>query len=120
MRLTIAVADALPVAIIVAVQIGHCKGSRPYAAHHFVDVLAKVRYVKNATSISQVRIHQVRSKTFKDRQCDLLFVIVHDTPVKNVFDSCMVLSLMHFNLCNCDHFWRRVFIRSVLVLSYIG
>ena len=56
MRLTIAVADALPVAIIVAVQIGHCKGSRPYAAHHFVDVLAKVRYVEDTTAI-QMGIH---------------------------------------------------------------
>jgi hypothetical protein len=52
---TITFADVLLVAIVVAVQSIHCKGIRPYPAHLFIDVLAKVGYAKNATSIVQVR-----------------------------------------------------------------
>jgi hypothetical protein len=62
---TIALADVLPVAIVVAVQSIHYKGVRPYPAHLFIDVLAKVGYVKNATSIVEVRIHQVSPEAFE-------------------------------------------------------
>jgi hypothetical protein len=62
---TITLAEVLPVAIVVAVQVGHCKGGCPYPAHHFIDVLTKVGYVKNPTSIFQVRIHQVCSETLQ-------------------------------------------------------
>jgi hypothetical protein len=62
---TITLADALPVAIVVAVQSVHCKGVCPYPAHLFIDVLAKVGYVKNATSIVQVRINQVSPEAFE-------------------------------------------------------
>jgi hypothetical protein len=48
---TITLTDVLPVAIVVAVQSIHCKGVCPYPAHLFIDVLAQVGYVKNATSI---------------------------------------------------------------------
>ena len=48
---TISLADVYPVAIVVAVQSIHYKGVRPYPAHLFIDVLAKVGYVKNATAI---------------------------------------------------------------------
>jgi hypothetical protein len=58
---TVTLADVLPVAVVVAVQVGHSKGGCPYPAHHFIDVLAKVGYVKNPSSISQVRISQVFS-----------------------------------------------------------
>ena len=54
--LTITLADVLPVAIVVAVQAGHCKGGCPYPDHLFIDVLAKVGHVKNPSSIFQVRI----------------------------------------------------------------
>jgi hypothetical protein len=64
--IVITLADVLPVAIVVAVQSIHYKGVCPYPAHLFVDVLAKVGYVKNATSIVQVRINQVPPKAFKD------------------------------------------------------
>jgi hypothetical protein len=56
---TITLADVSPVAIVVAVQSSRYKGVCPYPAHLFIDVLAKVGYVKNATSIVQVRIYQV-------------------------------------------------------------
>jgi hypothetical protein len=56
---TITLADVLPVAIVVAIQSSRYKGVCPYPAHLFIDVLAKVGYVKNATSIVQVRIYQV-------------------------------------------------------------
>ena len=56
---TITLADVSPVAIVVAVQSIHYNGVCPYPAHLFRDVLAKVGYVKNATSIVQVRIYQV-------------------------------------------------------------
>jgi hypothetical protein len=62
---TITLADVLPVAIIVAVQSIHCKGVRPYPAHLFIDVLAKVGYVKNATAIVKVCISQVFPKAFE-------------------------------------------------------
>jgi hypothetical protein len=62
---TIPLADALPVAIVVAVQSIHCNGGCPYPAHLFIDVLAKVGYVENASSIVQVRIHQVFPEAFE-------------------------------------------------------
>jgi hypothetical protein len=58
---TITLADVLPVAVVVAVQSIHYKGVGPYPAHHFIDVLAKVGYVKNPSSIVQARISQVFS-----------------------------------------------------------
>ena len=61
---TIALADVLPLAIV-AVQSIHCKGVRPYPAHLFIDVLAQVGYVKNATSIVQVCINQVAPEAFE-------------------------------------------------------
>jgi hypothetical protein len=61
----VTIADALPVAIVVAVQSIHNKGVCPYPAHLFIDVLAKVGNVKNATSILQARIHQIISKAFE-------------------------------------------------------
>jgi hypothetical protein len=48
---TITLADVLPMAIVVAVQSIRYKGVCPYPAHLFIDVLAKVGYVKNPTSI---------------------------------------------------------------------
>jgi hypothetical protein len=50
---TINLAEALPVAIVVSVQPIHYKGVCSYPAHLFKDVLAKVGNVKNATSIVQ-------------------------------------------------------------------
>jgi hypothetical protein len=57
--------DVLPVAIVVAVQSIRYKGVCPYPVHLFIDVLAKVGYIKKATSIVQVRIHQVSSEAFE-------------------------------------------------------
>jgi hypothetical protein len=56
---TIPLPDVLPVAIVVAVQSTRYEGVCPYPAHLFINVLAKVGYVKNASSIIQVRINQV-------------------------------------------------------------
>jgi hypothetical protein len=64
--MTTTLADVLPVAVVVAVQVGHFKGGCPYAVHHFIDVLAQVGYVKNSTSTVQVRINQVCSEAFTD------------------------------------------------------
>ena len=61
----ITLAEALPVAIVVAVQSIHYKGVCPYPAHLFIDVLTKISNVKNATSIVQARIHQIISKAFE-------------------------------------------------------
>ncbi len=47
------------------VQSIHCKAGCPYPAHLFIDVLAKVGYVKNATSIVQTRISQVFPEIFE-------------------------------------------------------
>jgi hypothetical protein len=67
MRFAIATitADVLPVAIVVAVQSIPYKGVCPYPAHLFLDVLAKVGYVKHATAIVQVRINQVCPEAFE-------------------------------------------------------
>ncbi len=64
---TIVLTGLLPVAIIVPVQSIHHKGVCPYTAHLFIDVLAKVGYVKNATSIIQVPINQIFPKAFEQR-----------------------------------------------------
>ena len=44
---------------VVAVQSIHCEAGCPYPDHLFIDVLAKVGYVKNATPIVQTRISHV-------------------------------------------------------------
>ena len=63
--MAIALAGILPVAIVLAIQSIRYKGVCPYPAHLFIDVLAKVSNVKNATSIVQARIHQIISKAFE-------------------------------------------------------
>lgn len=60
-------ADALPVAIVVAVQSSQRKGVGPDPAHLFIEVLAKVGYVENAPAIVQMRINQVFPEAFEDR-----------------------------------------------------
>jgi len=62
---TIILAGVLPVAIVVAKQSIRYKGVCPYLAHLFIDVLAKVGYVKNSTSVLQVRINQVSPEAFE-------------------------------------------------------
>jgi hypothetical protein len=57
-------ADVLPVAIV-PIQSIHHKGVCSYPSHLFVDVLAKVGYVKNATAIVEVCINQVFPKAFE-------------------------------------------------------
>jgi hypothetical protein len=54
---TITLADLLPGAV--AVESIYYTGVCPYPAHLFIEILAKVGYVENATSIVQVRINQV-------------------------------------------------------------
>jgi hypothetical protein len=72
--------------------------------HLFIDVLAKVDYVKNATTVVQVRINQVFSEAFEQGQGDLSLVHVHDSSTANsIFDSGMVLFLKNLNLCNFEH-----------------
>jgi hypothetical protein len=80
---TIILAEVLPVAIVVAVQSIQYKGVCSYPAHLFVDVLAKVRYVKNATTVVQVRINQVFPEAFEQGQGDLSLVHVHDSSTAN-------------------------------------
>jgi hypothetical protein len=53
---TIALAATLPVAIVVAVQSIQHEGICPYSAHLFIDVLAKVGNVNDATAIVEVRV----------------------------------------------------------------
>jgi len=62
---TITLEDVLRMAIVVAGQSIHCEAGCPYPAHLFIDVLAKVGYVKNATSIVQTRISQVFPEAFE-------------------------------------------------------
>jgi hypothetical protein len=62
----VALADIVLRAIAVAVQPIHCDARGSYPAHLFIEVLAKVGYVKNATSIVQARISQVIPETFEN------------------------------------------------------
>jgi hypothetical protein len=62
----VTLADVLPVVIVVAVQSIHYKSVCPYPSNLFIDVLAKVGYIKNATSIVQACIHQVFSEAFEE------------------------------------------------------
>ena len=63
--MTITLADVLPVAIVASVQSFHCKSVCSYPAHLFIDVLAKVGDVKNATPIVQMRVNQVSPEAFE-------------------------------------------------------
>ena len=67
MRFPVTILWVLPVTIASAVQSVQHKGVRSYSAHLFIDVLAKVGYVKNATPIIQVRISQIFPKVFEQR-----------------------------------------------------
>jgi hypothetical protein len=62
---TIILADVLHVAIVIPVQSIHHKGVCSYPAHLFIDVLAKVGYVKNASAIVEVCINQVFPEAFE-------------------------------------------------------
>src|SRR5438552_14399077 len=96
---TITLTNVLPVAIVVAVQSIYYKSVCPYPGNLFIDVLTKVGYVKNATPIIQVCIHQVVSEI-----C-LWFVSINTrSTANNILDDRMVTSSMHTNLCNFDHF----------------
>ena len=64
---TIVLAGALRVTIASAVQSIQHEGICSYPAYLFIDVLAKVGYVQNATSIIQVRINQIFPKAFEQR-----------------------------------------------------
>ena len=61
---TIILAGVLPTFPVQSIR---RKGVCSYPAHLFIDVLAKVSYVKNATSIIQVRINQVFPEAFEQR-----------------------------------------------------
>ena len=63
----ITLAGVWPLAMVVAIQSIHYKGVCSYPAHLFVEVLAKIGYVENATSIPQVRINQVIPEAFQHR-----------------------------------------------------
>jgi hypothetical protein len=67
----------LPAAIAVAEQRVRGMRVRPDAAHLFINVLAKVGYVEDATPIVEARIKQVFSKIFEHGKRDLPFVCVH-------------------------------------------
>ena len=67
MHFPVTILGVLPVTIASAVQSIQHKGIRSYPAHLFIDVLAKVGYVKNATPIIQVRISQIFPKVFEQR-----------------------------------------------------
>jgi hypothetical protein len=51
--------------IVGSAQVTRCKVACPDPADLFIDVLAKVGYVKNAIPIVQVRIHQVSPEAFE-------------------------------------------------------
>jgi hypothetical protein len=67
MRFPVTILGVLSVTIARAVQSVQHKGTCSYPAHLFIDVLAKVGYVKTATSIIQVRINQIFPKAFEQR-----------------------------------------------------
>src|SRR5580698_7032811 len=85
------------------VQSFHCEDSCPDPAHLFVDVLAKVGHVNNASSIVQTRISQVFPEIFEHGQRNLSRVCVHSAPHSEQTFETILLSTVHPNLCNCEH-----------------
>jgi hypothetical protein len=55
----------LSAAIVVPVQLIEYKSVCSYPAHLFIDVLAKVGDVKNATTVVQARINQILPQAFE-------------------------------------------------------
>src|ERR1700722_12924586 len=100
---TMALADVLAIAILCAVQSIHCEAGCPYPAHLFIDVLAKVSYVKNATSIVQTRISKVFPESFEHGQRNLSCVCVHTAPHSERRFRTILASRLHLNLCNFEH-----------------
>jgi hypothetical protein len=73
---------------LIAVESIHQQTVCPYPGHLLIDVLPKIGYVKNATSIVQSPIHQLFSEGFEDGQRDLSLVRGHgNTPTNNVWMS---------------------------------
>jgi hypothetical protein len=106
------------VPIVVAVQAIDYKGVCPYPAHLFIDVLAKVGYVKNATSIVQVRINQVSPELSSTDSGDLSFVHVHDRPhCEQRFAQQYAISSTYMKLCNFEHWGQKVFTTETLSAS---
>jgi hypothetical protein len=62
---TATVANLLPVSIVIAIQPIGCKSVCPDPIHLFIDILAKVGYVQNPTSIVQVGINQISHEAFE-------------------------------------------------------
>jgi hypothetical protein len=54
----------LPVTIG-TVQSIHDKGICPYIGHLFIEILAKVSYIKDTTAVFQVCVQQVCSEAFE-------------------------------------------------------
>jgi len=67
MRFPVTILGVLPVTVASAVQSIQHEGICSYSAHLFIDVLAKIGNVKNATSVIQVRINQIFPKAFEQR-----------------------------------------------------
>jgi hypothetical protein len=57
-------ANVLSAAIVVAVQLIEYKSVCSYPVHLFIDILAKVGDVKNATTVVQARINQILPEAF--------------------------------------------------------
>jgi len=62
--MSIIVTNVFPVAVVVAEQSIRYQGVCPYPTHLFIDVLAKVGYIQNATAIVEVCINQVFPEAF--------------------------------------------------------
>jgi hypothetical protein len=56
LSVTVPIVDALRV-VIMRLQVGPFEGVCSDPAHHFIDVLAEVRYIENPTSVLQVGMH---------------------------------------------------------------
>ena len=71
-------ADALSITISTAVKRRRDMRICPDAAHLFIDVLAKICYIEDATSIVEARISQVFSQTLEHGERYLPFVHIHN------------------------------------------
>jgi hypothetical protein len=60
-----AVTDASPMATVEAVQFAPGKGAGPDQVHLLIDVLAKISYIQDPTSVVQVRVDQICSEAFE-------------------------------------------------------
>ena len=104
-RWAVTPADALSITISTAVKRRRDMRICPDAAHLFIDVLAKICYIEDATSIVEARISQVFSQTLEHGERYLPFVHIHNKHhCRRNSDDCRLAYLCTLNCAILNNF----------------